>query len=643
MKKYLNTLFVFISLLLIDLIFYLISFEKLRFIALLRMILINGALAFLCTLFTSKTKKRLNTIICFILIFLFGVYAYIQLGLKNMLETYYSFKAVADGGFRVSEFVGYFIKSTKWTYYLEFLPAILYLILRRYFNDDYKISIKMIAVPIICASLLLLSLINSEGPLKEAIKGQDNLDVIVSHTGVNTFLFEDISSLFISHENNLVIENAEEEMIEEEIPKEISLKRTFDDTRWLNDIDEENDDTLKTIDNYLISRPIENKNDMTGHYEGYNFIYFLVESLDYMGIDKELTPTIWKMMNDGYYFSNHYTPVFTCGTGDSEFASMTSLMPYGSNCTVYSVTHNNLSNSIATLFKNKGYSTYEFHNWDDTFYKRSELSKAYGVDVYKDIDDLDFDIVYGWQSDSILAEKTMDYYINDDNFFVYYVTSTMHWPYNEDSYYGNHYLDRINEVHPDYPLEVKRYISKTMEFDKMLETLIDGLKKADKLDKTVFCFWPDHHPFNISVDYVKRYTNIIDRYQPYGFYMSPFIIYCANDKGETNTSICSTFDHLPTVANLFNLNYDPRLYVGNDIFNDNCRVILTNGDWINNDGIYIYASDEFINFNNSETSKEKIDKITTEVRNTVKVSRAMVSTDYFNKRSYLVNPINIEE
>ena len=96
MKKYLNTLFVFISLLLIDLIFYLISFEKLRFIALLRMILINGALAFLCTLFTSKTKKRLNTIICFILIFLFGVYAYIQLGLKNMLETYYSFKAVAD-------------------------------------------------------------------------------------------------------------------------------------------------------------------------------------------------------------------------------------------------------------------------------------------------------------------------------------------------------------------------------------------------------------------------------------------------------------------------------------------------------------------------------------------------------------------
>ena len=639
MKRNLNGVLLFICLLCIDLIFYLIAFSSLSFYALGRMLLIDIALAALFSFLLSKTNKKIETIFSFIIILIFGIYAYIQLEFKNFLETYYSFKAVADGGFRVSEFVWYFIKNAKWYYYLTLLPAIIYLPIKIILIKHKKIKITNFLLSIVCSMLLLLSFLVSEPQLKEAINNQENFDIIIAHTGINSFLFEDISSIFIKHETSLKIDIVEnEDNQEEEIVTEKSYKRLFDDSRWRRDLENETDDTIKTIDSYLLSRPIEDKNDMTGRYEGYNFIYFLVESLDYMGIDEQLTPTIWKMMKEGYFFSNHYTPVFSCGTGDSEFAAMNSFMPYGSSCTVYSVTNNNLRTSIAGLFKNAGYSTYEFHNWDDTFYKRSELSKAYGIDTYKDINDLDIKIVYGWQSDSLLAEKTMEDYIHDDKFFVYYVTSTMHWPYDEDSYYGNYYLDEINEVHPDYPLAVKRYISKTMEFDKMLETLIDGLEKAGKLDNTVFCFWPDHHPFNISSDYVRKYTSIVDRYQPYGYYMGPLIIYNAADKGREIKSVCSTLDQLPTVANLFNLNYDPRLYVGNDIFNDNCRVIMANGDWINNDGIYIYASDEFIPFDNSDITAEEIEKITNEVRNTVKVSRALIANDYFSKRSYLNNP-----
>lgn len=641
MKKILNISLLFICLLFIDIYFYLISFDVFYFKALLRMFLINITLAFIFGYLASKLSKEGETILCFILILIFGIYAYIQLGLKNLIETFYSFQAISDGGFRVSSFVLYFIKNAKWYYYITLLPSIIYLVVRKYI-DHHPITIKSLLIPLISALLLIASIIFDNGILKEAINNQENFDVIISNVGINTFLFEDITSLFIKHDDNLEIVEIKEEEVKEEV-KEISLKREFDDSKWIKDIENEQNETLKTIDNYLINRQIEDKNEYTGKYEGYNFIYFLVESFDYMGIDEKLTPTIYKMMKDGYYFSGHYTPVFMCGTGDSEFAAMTSLMPYGSNCTVYSVTHNNLSNSIATLFKNKGYSTYEFHNWDDTFYKRSELSNAYGVDTYKDIDDLDFNIVYGWQSDSLLAQKTMDYYINDDNFFVYYVTSTMHWPYDEDSYYGNYYLDKINEIHPDYPLEVKRYISKTMEFDKMLKTLIEGLKENNKLDNTVFCFWPDHHPFNISSEYVKRYTTTIDRYDTYGFYKSPLIIYCASDKGQEINNVCSTFDQLPTIANLFNLNYDPRLYVGNDIFNNKCRVIMNNGDWINNDGIYIYASNKFIPFDEKTIDNNIIEKTTTEVRNTMKIFRAMVSTDYFNIRPYLVNPQNKEE
>ena len=65
---------------------------------------------------------------------------------------------------------------------------------------------------------------------------------------------------------------------------------------------------------------------------------------------------------------------------------------------------------------------------------------------------------------------------------------------------------------------------------------------------------------------------------------------------------------------------------------------MPSGDWINNIGAYIYASNEFVPFGDKTMSDEEIDAITTEVRNTVKVSRAMVANDYFAKRAYVINP-----
>ena len=641
-----------ICLLAIDIIFYLIAFQTVSSQAALRMILLDAALALFLSFFTSRLSYKAETIISFIIILFFGIYAFVELDFRTFIETYYSLQALADGGFRVQTFVIYFIRSAAWTYYLCLLPALIYLLLRKGNRERTPLSFRWLIASFLCAGGLLCSFLYAEKPLAEAVRNQDNFDTIIAHTGINTFLFEDIFSLFQVREDNLMDVNIEEtvkepekeetedpaDIIDETEEETVSYERKFDDSRWISDYENETNDNIRIIDSYLMNRPIEDRNEMTGIFEGYNFIYFLVESLDYVGIDEQLTPTIWKMMQDGYFFSHHYTPVFSCGTGDSEFASMTSLMPYGSSCTVYSATLNELHCSLAGLFKNAGYTTYGFHNWNDEFYNRTELSQSYGIDTYMDIDDLNFTLVKGWQSDALLAEKALPYFVNDDHFFTFFVTSTMHWPYDVDSYYGNAYLSEINAVHPDYPIEIKRYLSKTMEFDRMLKTLMDGLEEAGKLENTVFCFWPDHHPFNLSSSNIRKYTTVIDRYQDYGFYMSPLIIYCDSVKGEEITNVCSTFDHLPTVANLFDLNYDPRLYVGSDIFNDNCRVIMTNGDWISNLGIYVNSSGKFVPFT-EEYSQEEVDSVSAEVKNMIKVSRAMVSTDYFSKRPYLSDPL----
>ena len=93
--------------------------------------------------------------------------------------------------------------------------------------------------------------------------------------------------------------------------------------------------------------------DGTQEFGNYNFIYFLVESFDYIAIDENLTPTLYKLWNDSYHFTKHYTPMYSCATGDSEFTSMTGIYPLRSVCTPYEVLNNNLTSSLAGLFKEK--------------------------------------------------------------------------------------------------------------------------------------------------------------------------------------------------------------------------------------------------------------------------------------------------
>ena len=643
----------FIGLYFIDYIFGMVSFGGIELIAVARMLAISFSVAMIFSFLIRKFPEKAKLLLSFILLLLFAAYAFLELQFSNFLNAYYSFQNVADGGFRVGVFAWYFIKTAKPQYFLTLLVPLLFLLINFKNKGESKVSLKTFVFSLIVFAVVIFTLPYGSHNYQSAVRNQDNFDFILRETGVNTFFFEDLRAVFVGKDETLVIEESadpketaeatpETTATPETVIEKDPLIRDFDDSRWKADMEKETDETVKSIDQYLLSRKIEERNEKTGIYEGYNFIYFLVESMDYVGIDPVLTPTIYKMMTEGYQFPNHYTPVFSCGTGDSELVSMTSMMPYGSACTVYSATPNDLNNSMAALFKRAGYDTFSFHNWDDQFYNRTELHESYGIDVYKDIEDLDIPIVQGWQSDNVLMEQAIPDFIYSDKFFTFIVTSTMHWPYDEGSYYGNYYLEEINKVHPDYPIELKRFISKTMEFDKSLATLLAALEEEGKLDNTVICFWPDHHPFNLDYGVIRSYTQNVDRYGTHGFYKSPLILYNAATPSETVEDVCSTFDHVPTIANLFGLNYDPRLYMGSDIFGGNTRVMFANGDWISDEGIYTVSDGTFNAFEGKSLSESEIEKNSTEVRNLIRVGRAIVDTDYFHLRNYITDPVEKE-
>lgn len=617
-------------------------FGSLSLIKLFRIIVFSLFLVSLLSLICHKTEKR--RIIYLIVLIILCFYSLLELQFTNFIGRFYSFNAVGEGLKGVTVFIPVFFRTIKPIYSLIILPLVLFVCINFIEinkQSKTKISSKLIML-VLSISLFVVSLVKEDEEYKTAIKNHDSYEIVIEKMGINSFLFTDLFSSFLPKaevNEEFVIEEIRDDVKEEIV--ELDLHRRFDDSNLIETMDNETNEKHKQIDEYILSRNIDSKNDKTGIYEGYNFVYFMVESFDYIAIDKELTPTLYKMYEKGYSFLNHYTPIYVCGTGDSEWVGMTGTFPSMNECIAYNKVVDS-HQSLAGLFKNAGYDCLSFHNWDDQFYPRTIYQLNYGFDDYYDQNDLKLKLVNGWLSDSELVEKALPYFINSDHFFSFIITSTMHFPYDVNSYYGDLNLDRVNEVHPDYPLNIKRYLSKSMEFDKSLELLESELEKAGKLDNTVIAIYGDHHPKTIDGDVLIECCETIDKSGPYGLDKLPFIIYNAASNGEFNYEYCCNLDQLPTIANMFNLNYDSRLYCGRDIYTGESAAIFPNGDFMTSKGMYHFKAKTFDDFGDYKASENYYLNKNAEIQNMRNINQLMIKTNYYKDYQFVIDPKNVE-
>ena len=69
----------------------------------------------------------------------------------------------------------------------------------------------------------------------------------------------------------------------------------------------ETDETIKTMHEYFKNVTPTKHNDHTGLFKGKNLIWILAESFDGIAIDKDITPNLYRMVTEGYNFTNFYT------------------------------------------------------------------------------------------------------------------------------------------------------------------------------------------------------------------------------------------------------------------------------------------------------------------------------------------------
>ena len=116
------------------------------------------------------------------------------------------------------------------------------------------------------------------------------------------------------------------------------------------------------------------------------------------------------------------------------------------------------------------------------------------------------------------------------------------------------------------------------------------------------------------------------------------VIYNTQIKSEVVEKYSSYINLTPTVANLFNLDFDPRYYMGTDVFSDEYLNIVTfaDGSWKNGDVYYNASSGTISNYTDKEYSTDELIRINNIVTNRMQISEAIIRNNYFN---YLDNLI----
>lgn len=647
-NKYIyNTIILSISMFLIEIIFKLVNNQNIFTISSLRILISSICLSLIISFFELFIKDKFVPKLNILLIGLITLYSILQAGFNNFIGVYISFNVSSQAG-AVFSYIFDFFKSFYWYYYLILLPFILLIVYYELINrqkikiDVSKDSNKFKNLLVFVSLFLVFGFIYNVSITldifqnkfqtisnQELFKNPNNPSIAIREFGTTMYAFLDIKNLFINNEDEEITSNKPTYNQEENIK--------VDDTKWLELIENEDNLALNYLNNYFINNKITGENSYTGMFEDKNLIVIMMESVNDIFINEDLYPNFYKLLSEGYYFKNNYSPRNSCATGNNELSGMIGLYSIYNKCTANAYSSNLYPESIFNLFNNKGYKTTSMHNYTEKYYERREIHTNMGSGRYFDVDDLK--LSYNtkdeeWSSDEEFMKeviKILNEYENDEKFMTWLTTVTSHQPYGSSTY-GNKYLYLFEGAeYDDYNIKLKRYMSKLKVLDDGLGVLIKGLEEQEKLENTVIVLYGDHYPYGLSNNILKEALpySIDEKYENERV---PFVIWSNDLEATTFTEYTSYVNVLPTIANLFNLDFDSRYYTGLDLFSSEYEsiTVFADGSWKNEEAFYDASSSKITYYTNKEYSLKEIIEINQKVADKIKYSNLAIQHDYFN-------------
>lgn len=400
---------------------------------------------------------------------------------------------------------------------------------------------------------------------------------------------------------------------------------------------------MSNIDKYVASLRPSRQNRYTGLFEGKNLVFICAESFSGHMIDKELTPTLYQMQQEGIYFKDFYQP-FSASTAGGECQLLFGIQPMaGAQSMELSVSHHNYM-TLGSFFTREGYYGRTFHNGDNTYYNRDRTHNALGYSEKYMAFGSGLEKLIKWDTwdrkDKELIEVTLPLYVEEEHFNVYYMTYSGHLPYYRAN---NPSVDRHFKRTEDleYNDMLKGYIAANLELEDAVTYLKGELEAKGRLDDTVIVVVPDHFPYgldgaqavqrdNLETLYGHPVKNDLQRDESCFIIWTPML--AESDPivvEEPTTSI----DVLPTLLNLFGLPFDSRLFPGIDALSDAPHIAFNiTYDWKTADGTYVNATGVFTPAEGVDPATlpdDYVQQMRTTVNNKIEYSRSLTYNDYY--------------
>lgn len=408
-------------------------------------------------------------------------------------------------------------------------------------------------------------------------------------------------------------------------------------------IDSSSSDTAVQVSKYLRTLTPSTTNEMTGMFKGKNLILITAEAFSAELIDPELTPTLYRMATKGIHFTDYYQPAWGGSTSSGEFSVMTGVEPARGVKSITNTIGRNMDVTIGNQLKKLGYFTRAYHNNSYTYYDRDKTHQNMGYEKFIGMGNgMEEGVTKVWPaSDLEMIDFTVPQYVNQQPFSVYYMTVSGHGLY---SWGGNAQSARHQEDVKNLPYSetVKAYYACNMEVELAMKSLINQLEAAGIADDTLVVLTADHYPYCLEKsdtwkndqDYLSEYygvqvENVFQRDH------NALIMWsgCLEDKNlEINTPTYS-LDIVPTLLNLFGVEYDSRLYVGRDVFSDQEPLVFwPDHSWKTDKGSWNASKSsgsEFTPAEGVEVDQDYLDRIRKSVSNKLNYSYSVLGMDYF--------------
>ncbi|MGI6665031.1 MAG: LTA synthase family protein [Christensenellaceae bacterium] len=402
----------------------------------------------------------------------------------------------------------------------------------------------------------------------------------------------------------------------------------------------ENDPVVKEMHEYFEALPASKQNEYTGIFKGKNLIFLTAEAFSPHVIDPERTPTLYRLANECFVFKDYYQPSWGVSTSDGEYSALTGLVPKSGTNSMKVTANNNNYFTMGNQLLRTGYNTYAYHNNTYTYYSRHITHPTLGYEAYIGVGNGLDNLSPGWpRSDLEMLQQTTGDYISNTPFHAYYMTVSGHCMYTFDSnVIARKNKDAVKDIDASEPIQ--GYLATNLELEYALTYLIDELEASGQLDNTVIVLTADHYPYGLERGFQGNDADYISEllgHTPQNFFevhQNTLIIWNSEQAKKEPVIIeepCYSLDILPTLSNLFGLEYDSRLLPGRDVFSNIAPLVLfRNYSWITEKGYYDASTDTFTATTEEPLPEGYVERVTNHVKTNITYSKLILEKNYYN-------------